>query len=186
MTRLETIGIIELIRRAYPRFIEPSAWEPDVEKAVSNVVDLWTEMFATDHANTVVGAVKQYIRVGKFPPTVADIQAIITDATTPKVMPGDIWQECHRLLNWTISPEDEERAYANMSDICREAVLAVGGWYALSMSPENDPYIRRTFMQAAQSRIQRDREYGIPFDWSKVNRLVPMDEVPRLGDGTDG
>lgn len=131
MTRAETIGIIELLRRAYPRFAEPSQWEPDAKKVLSATVDLWTDMLSDLSVQAVMVAARQYIATSKFPPTIADIRGLVTASA---VGAGDVWQEAHRLLNSGIAPDKAEEAYTHMSPSCMAAVQAVGGWYALSMA----------------------------------------------------
>jgi len=158
MTRSETIAVIELLRRAYPRFIEPSPWEPDAKRVISGVVDLWSDMFSTDTPQLVAAAVRKHISASKFPPTIADIRALLTDMTAPSVSPGEIWQEAHRLLNSGIPADQPEAAYSRMSPACKAATLSIGGWYALSMSEEGDPHIGRAFLQAATAYTARERD----------------------------
>lgn len=177
------IPIIELLRRAYPRFIESSAFEPDIKKTAYAVVDLWTQMFSDISVEIVAKAVELHIKNSRYLPSIAEIRSLAKSMMEPDVTPGMIWEECHRLLNWDIQINDEARAYENMSDVCRDAVLACGGWKVLSMSSENDTYIRSTFLKAADARLKRDRELGIAFDDSKVNKLVPVDDVPLLMGG---
>ena len=174
MNKNEMKATLGIIKTAYPGF----GGDCDPKE----ILELWAEMFASDPAPLVADAVKRYIQTGKFPPTIADIRAIITDMTASTVTSGDIWQEVYRLLNADISPDDPDTAYAKMSDICREAVLAVGGWYSLSMSPEDDQYVRRVFLKAAQARLDRDRQLGIPFDRTKVPELLPCDPLPIGGE----
>lgn len=178
MNKAQTAVLLHIIQTAYPSFGGSASSE--------DIASLWCEMLTDVGLEVASAAVKRHIQTNRFPPTVADIRTIITDMTMPSVTAGDIWQECYRLLNWNLGPEDEPEAYSHMSVVCREAVLAVGGWYALSMSPENDPFIRRTFMAAAEARIKLDRERGVTFDWSTVNRLAPCNDIPQLGDGADG
>lgn len=172
MNKSQMAVILHIIKTAYPSFGASTSTE--------DIVSLWTEMLADVELGAATAAVRQYVQTNRFPPTIADIRSIITDQATSRITAGEIWQECHRLLNWNISPEEEKEAYSHMSEVCREATLAVGGWYALSMSPENDPYIRRAFIAAAEARIQRDRERGIIFDWSRVNKLVPHEDLPQI------
>jgi hypothetical protein len=181
MKRSDVILVVDLLCRAFPRFVEPSPWEPDLQKVISGKVDLWTQRFSEYDAATVAAAVNRYIDSHEFPPTVADIRRIIADATLPQITPGEIWQECYRLLNADLGPYEEEAAYARMSDACREGVMACGGWYALSLSPEDDPHVRRAFLRAAEGRLQRDRETGVPFDRSRMNTLQPRPEALRIG-----
>jgi hypothetical protein len=174
MTKAQAAVLLHIIKTAYPSFggTVPS----------EDIASLWTEMLSDVELEVASAAVKRYIATSRFPPTVADIRAIITEITTPTITPGDIWQEAYRLLNSDISPEDPDGAYANMSDVCREAVLSAGGWHALSMSEENDPHIRRVFMKAAQSRLDRDRQLGIPFDRLKIPELIPCNPLPIGGE----
>ena len=183
MNKKEMAEIMAIIKTAFPQF------HKDLEKQeIEQAINLWTEVFSTDSAEIVFEAVMMYISNGKFPPTIADIRAIITDLSTPQVTAEDIWQEAYRLLNWTIGPKEEQKAYTHMTDVCRAATIAVGGWYALSMSSEDDPFIRREFIKAAEARLQSDRKRGVPFDLWKMNNLLPFnsDGILKIGGGDDG
>jgi hypothetical protein len=147
-----------------------------VKKAAIAVIDLWTEMLSDLSAESVLNSVSTHIKTNKFPPTIAEIRARVANMTLQAVTAADVWAECNRLLNWNISATDEVRAYENMSEVCREAVMACGGWQVLSMSPENDSYFRRTFMQAAETRLKRDYENGVDFDYTRVNTLTPVND----------
>jgi hypothetical protein len=128
--------------------VTATAFEPDITKAAADKVGLWARMFAADDASAVVSAAERYIKRGKFPPTIADIRAYM-----PSDKPLDVWREVYQLLNSGVAPDKPEQAYARMSPACKAATLAVGGWHALSMSPENDPHIRREFAKAAEASI---------------------------------
>ena len=74
MTAEETRKMLRLLRTAYPRFYQ----DLDAER-VGDVIDLWREMFEVDKFDHVYSAVKEYIKTEKFPPTIADIYAVVEE-----------------------------------------------------------------------------------------------------------
>jgi hypothetical protein len=174
----EMNAILGMVKLTYPNF--GGSNKPE------DLAAFWAQQFAPFDASVVSAAVEKWIQTSRFPPTIADIRGIVLDAVAPQPAPGEIWAECHRLLNADLGPYDEAAAYERMTGACREGVLAVGGWTALSLSPEDDPHVRRAFLRAAEARLQRDREQGIPFDFSRVNTLQPRPEVLQLGGAADG
>lgn len=181
MDRAEVAIILHAVKTAYPTF--------GGSNSSDDVVSLWAEMLSDIEFQDARDAVKAHIRNSRFPPTIAEIRELVDSLESDAVTAGDIWAECQRLLGWSISPDDSETAYSKMSNVCREAVLACGGWKALSMSDESDPHVKRLFFNAAEVKFKRDRAHGIAFDTSRVNKLLPANNagIPCLtGGGVDG
>lgn len=145
MTNDEMAMVMSILKTAYPRFYQ------DMQKReAEEVVNLWAEMFSAESLTDVAAAVKRYITVGKFPPTIADIRELLPQ-TGPTA--ADIWREAERLLGSGIGADNAPEAYARMSPACKAATLAVGGWYALAISDENDNRIVSAFLKAAERYI---------------------------------
>lgn len=180
MTRSETIGLIEQLHRAYPRFIQPSPLEPDLRKTISQVVDLWADMLSGIPASMSFAAARRHIATSRFPPTIAEILALTADMTAALPSPADVWQELDRLFNSGIAPNQPDKAYARMSPLCKSVTLAVGGWYALAMSDEGDQHVRRTFLQAAEQHIAAERERAIT---GQARLLEPGSQIAEVPHG---
>ena len=159
MTRAETIVIIGLLHTAFPKFPEANPFIPDAKKAMSATVDLWASMFENDPADQVRDAAIQYIATEHFPPTIAAIRSILADKQAADLpTPAALWTEVDRLLNSGIAPDREQEAYAQMSPGCKAATLAAGGWTALSLSAEDDQFIKRQFFRDAADYIAAEKQ----------------------------
>jgi len=170
--KIQTTVILAIIKTAYPTFGKDVSPE--------DIVSLWSEMFATDPVELVAAAVKRYIKSGEYPPTVAAISAILADMQAANLpTPAALWTEVDRLMNSGIAPDQEREAYGKMSPGCRAVTMAAGGWTALSLSAEDDQFIKRQFFRDAADYIAAEKQ-----------RLVlgglagPVSEVKSLpGDG---
>jgi len=72
MTKSETIEIIEVLRRAYPKFILQLPGET-LELSLKNTVSLWAEMLEPLPRDACVFAVKRLISESKFAPAISEV-----------------------------------------------------------------------------------------------------------------
>ena len=75
MTKKETVKIMTLICAAYSRF-----YKDFKDGNLDITIDFWAEIFEKDDYETVLKAVKQYIKTGVHPPTIADINLIVEES----------------------------------------------------------------------------------------------------------
>jgi len=80
MNKFETIGIMAILKEAYPMYYRDKSKE-DLNVAVS----LWLEMFADDDINIVKASIKAYIAndVKGFPPVIGQIKNSMHKLTEP-------------------------------------------------------------------------------------------------------
>ena len=80
MTRGEVLGIMSVLKAAYPGFYRGMSRQ-DAESAV----DLWCDMFAEDHADLVGAAVKALIATDEkgYPPHIGAVKAKMRQITAP-------------------------------------------------------------------------------------------------------
>lgn len=69
MSETEVVGLLNMLRTAYPRF-----YVDTTQEEVINVVKLWHEMFKNDSREDVLRATKELICELKYPPVIADIK----------------------------------------------------------------------------------------------------------------
>lgn len=83
MTREETLGIMAVLKAAYPNFYKEMK-----RSEAEGIVSLWTEMFKDDPVNVVAMAVKAHIATDKkgFPPHIGAIKDSIVKLKTPDEM----------------------------------------------------------------------------------------------------
>lgn len=81
MNKFETIGIMAILKEAYPMYYREKSKE-DLNVAVS----LWSEMFADDDINLVKASVKSYIAndIKGFPPVIGQIKNSLYKLTEPE------------------------------------------------------------------------------------------------------
>lgn len=72
MSETELIGLLSVIRVAYPRFYSNITLED-----TKSTVALWLEMLKDDNSQDVTRAVKELICELEFPPTIADVKTRI-------------------------------------------------------------------------------------------------------------
>jgi len=153
----EALVILNLLRRAYPRFMEASPMDASLEAAIAETAQLWAGAFANDDAAMVLAAAKAHIQSSKYVPTIAEIRALVDAVAAPaQASIEGIWHELQRLLQAGIAAADEEKlALEHMSPACRAGVIAAGGWWAVSV--DGSAYIRRAFLKGAAEQLERER-----------------------------
>jgi len=84
MKQSETVEIIEMLRTAYPKFIQTSDVEPDLKQLLNKTIKLWHECLKSYAVDVCRFAVMRYIAEGRFPPTINDIVTRIQEALEPE------------------------------------------------------------------------------------------------------
>lgn len=169
MDKQQTTAALAIVKTAFPTFGRDIPPE--------DILSLWSEIFSDDQFDLVAMAVKQYIRVEKYPPTIADIRSIMADISlSGHATPADLWTEVDRLMKSGIAPDSDREAYEKMSPGCRAATLAAGGWQALSLSAVDDVFTKKLFLSGATAYVEGERK-----------RLMTGagGALPQLGPGTE-
>lgn len=81
MTKEETKAILKVLRAGYPNF-----YKGLTKDEATNIINLWSTMFASDHPSIVTEAVKALMCILVYPPTIADVKAQIRHITEPDKM----------------------------------------------------------------------------------------------------
>lgn len=83
MNKLETMGIMAVLKEAYPMYYKDKSKEE-----LSATVNLWSEMFADDDVNLVKAAVKSYLAndIKGFPPVIGQIKNSLQKLLQPKIL----------------------------------------------------------------------------------------------------
>lgn len=104
MTREDTKVILEILKAGYPIFYK----NMDI-KQMTNITNLWSEMFENDDVNIVKVAVKELIQIKTdFPPSIADIKQKIYNLTTETRTPAELWNCLQKALKNGIYGATEE------------------------------------------------------------------------------
>jgi len=81
MTKVETMGIMAILKEAYPMY-----YKGKTKEELTTAVNLWTELFADDDAKYVKAAVMAYISnsISGYPPVIGQIKEKLRTLTAPK------------------------------------------------------------------------------------------------------
>lgn len=160
MTRNEVAALIKVIVTAYPNFDKFKS-----EKAIKEMVDIWTVLFADDDGALVGIAVKKHISISKWPPAIAQIREIMADLTNPDLIPPeDAWAAVSQLLY-----TEGEYCHTDIHNILPQAIadtvdeIGYSNLYALHVASTrgytNKAGLDRiAFIQSYDSKVQRARE----------------------------
>lgn len=83
MTKLETMGVMAILKEAYPMYYRDKSKEE-----LTTAVNLWNEMFSDDDINLVKAAVKAHIATDTkgFPPVIGQIKTQLAKIIQPRQM----------------------------------------------------------------------------------------------------
>ena len=73
MSYSETVEIITMLRKAYPKFIQASPLDPDVRALLKSTTDIWHGFLHGYTAEHCRSAVMAHITENKFPPAISEI-----------------------------------------------------------------------------------------------------------------
>lgn len=141
MSKTEFLKLAEAIKTAYPK---------ERLLATKEAMQLWYAMLQDIDYQTAAAAVKAYIALKKFPPTIADIREMVT----PKQADwSDAWGEVQNAIRrYGYNRPDE--ALASMSDKTK-AIVKRFGWQEICTS-ENLGVLRGQFRTAYEAATKYD------------------------------
>lgn len=141
MNKTEFLRLAEAIKTAYPK---------EGLLATKEAMQLWYSMLKDIDYPTAAAAVKAYIALKKFPPTIADIR----EMATPKQADwSDAWGEVQNAIRrYGYNRPDE--ALQSMSEKTREIVKRFG-WQEICAS-ENLGVLRGQFRTAYEAATKYD------------------------------
>ena len=105
MNRHEVVAILKILKVSYPRFYA------NIEKEeATEIVNLWSTMFADNSAKIVTEAVKSLIATLKFPPTIADVKEKIKLLTEIESMTEiEAWNKVRQAISYYNAGKNFER-----------------------------------------------------------------------------
>ncbi len=117
MTRKEFAVFVDMTKAAFPR---------DNLLAMPEQVTLWYELLGDLSPQSAVMALKKYMLINKFPPTVADIRGLATDLVAQHIPDADeAWGEVTKAIRRYGYPRERE-ALDSMSETVRKTVERIG------------------------------------------------------------
>lgn len=155
MTRQEALAVLTILKTAYPTFYKNYSKE-DVNAAV----DLWATMFAEEHPEIVVEAVKALICTHKYPPTIADIKEKIATITRPEQKTEmEAWQQVKAAISYYNAAENFER----LPPILQKVVGSpntLREWAVMDGEVVNS-VIQSNFMRSYKAKVAQQKEYAM-------------------------
>ncbi|NYB74844.1 hypothetical protein HZF24_11915 [Sedimentibacter hydroxybenzoicus DSM 7310] len=167
MNKIETLGILSVLKSAYPAFYK------DISKQeAENIVNLWAEMFAADDFNTVKAAVKAHIASDTkgFPPVIGQIKEKLNIITSPAQMTEqEAWSHVSRAIKNSAYHAAEE--FDKLPEILKKVVggpSQLKDW-ALTESKEAQTVIASNVMRSYRVELTQNKEYkALPSDVKKL------------------
>jgi hypothetical protein len=155
VTRQEALAVLTILKTAYPTFYKNYSKE-DVNAAI----DLWATMFAEEHPEIVVEAVKALICTHKYPPTIADIKEKIATITRPEQKTEmEAWQQVKAAISYYNAAENFER----LPPILQKVVGSPNTLreWALMDGEVVNSVIQSNFMRSYKVKVVQQKEYAM-------------------------
>ena len=157
MTRQEALKILTILKTAYPNFYKDYSKEE-----LNAAIDLWATMFAEEHPEIVVEAVKALICTHKYPPTIADVKekiAMIMQSQTQTMTEMEAWQR----VKVAISYYNASEKFAELPPILQKIVGSpnVLREWALMNGEVVNSVIQSNFMRSYKAKVAQEKEYAM-------------------------
>lgn len=155
MTTDETIGILGIMKIAYPNFYKNLSKEEAQQTAM-----LWSQMFEGDNAKVVTEAVKALICTLKYPPTVADVKEkmrLIT-RTDHQVTEMEAWNQVKGAISYYSAGDNFENLPATLKKLVGSA-NQLREW-ALMNAEHVETVVKSNFMRSYTARVKADEQFA--------------------------
>lgn len=148
----ECLTVIEILAGAYPG---RRGFETDA--ACIRTAKVWQNLLSDLPVQAVLMAVEKHCICSVYPPTVAEIRTVISEAVHPdlQLAASDAWGEVTRAVRM-YGMYQEERALQSLSERTRRVVKSMG-WRELCSSEEVD-VIRGQFRKAYEGISVREKQ----------------------------
>ena len=168
MNKFETIGIMAILKEAYPMYYR------DKSKEELNVaVSLWAEMFADDDINLVKASIKSYIAndVKGFPPVIGQIKhslhKIIEPEQLTEIQAWDLVSKAIR--NGCYNSVEEFNKLPSTIQKSIGSADRLREWSQVELK-DVQTVISSNFMRSYKVKLENEREYSkLPND---VKQLI--------------
>ena len=153
MNREETVKILSVLEKAYPKFNPVST--NDFEKIM-----LWQEMMSDLDYELANIAIKKHIAEEVYQPTIASIRKSVASIKSPQnqITADDAWGEIKRAIK-RFGYYQEENAFDSMSPITRKIAKNMN-WKEICLS-ENQMADRAHFMKMFEVRKDREQKQAM-------------------------
>jgi hypothetical protein len=155
MTREETKSILAILKIGYPNFYKDLK-KPDADQTI----DLWSTMFQSDSAKTVIEAVKSLMCTLKFPPTIADVKEKISFIVQPTaVTEMEAWGHIQRAIQ--DSNYHAQERFDSLPPLIQKIVGSPNQLreWALMESDVVNSVIQSNFMRSYKAKVSAEKEY---------------------------
>jgi len=164
------VDAVNALALAYPRAEFPEASQ-----------DLYIQMLSDLDPELVMQAVQDRIGQQPFPPAISEIRAAVAKfhaEAAGRMSASEAWGKVHQQM---IRVGRDRRP--DLDEITMRAVEAIGGWYFLCTSLEEDmPSHRARFATAYNTFLDRESEQSVRLPG--VKQLIERMTAKRLGNGT--
>lgn len=175
MTKIETMGVMAILKAAYPMYYKDKSKEE-----LTSVINLWTELFADDDINLIKAAVKRHIATDTkgFPPVIGQIKQSLVKIVEPNELSE---QEAWNLVSKAIrnSAYNATEEYEKLPELVKQIVtpLELREWAQIEKK-ETMQVVASNFMRSYSVKLSSNREYqALPNDIKKlVSNSSPMIE----------
>ena len=155
MTMDETIGLLGIMKIAYPNFYKNLSGEEAKQASI-----LWFQMFENDNSKVVTEAVKALICTLKYPPTIADVKEkmrIITKQQDLTEM--EAWNRVKVAIKYYTAGEEFEK----LPSLLKRLVGSAGQLREWSqMDAEHvETVVKSNFMRSYTARVKADEQLEI-------------------------
>jgi len=163
MTKIETMGIMAILKAAYPMFYK------NISKSeAEGIITLWTEMFIDDDFNLVKSAVKAHIvsDTSGYPPIIGKIKASLVKISNPtELTEQEAWNLVSKAIKNSAYHATEE--FDKLPDILKQLVGSpsqLKEWGQME-SDTVQAVVASNFMRSYKVRANTEREYkALPND----------------------
>ena len=163
MEKKDVIGILKMLRTAYPRF-----YANMTKEEAENTINLWLDCFKDDNPVLVTEGVKALINTLKFPPSIADVKEQMYKLTDNGQTAIDCWNCIKKALGNSIYGSFEE--FEKLPNICKQFVGSPATLRDWGMDTDfNESVVRGQFLNQYEKLKQREKEEKmIPNDVKQI------------------
>lgn len=176
MNREQAIGLLKVLKTAYPRFYADMTREE-----AENTINLWVDMFKDEDPNLVSVATRDLINTFKYPPTIADVKEKMYNLTNlDKETSLEVWHAISKAIRNSAYYFNEE--FQKLPDIAKKFV---GEPYQLknwaTATDFNEGVVKGQFFK--QYEILKQREKEIKMMLPESRKLLESFENKLLNQG---
>lgn len=158
MNKQETTKILSILRAAYPNF-----YKGMTKADISDIINLWLDMFADEPYAIVASACKALIasQVDSYPPTIGMVKDYIQKLTAPKgeLSEQEAWAIVSSKLSNCIYNSKEQ--FNSLPEVIKQVVGSSSQLYEWALMDKStlQSVVASNFMRSYKARASAFREY---------------------------